>query len=248
MKTSLIAVLTCAAAMAQTPATKAPAPAATATTAPKAAPKAAAPGGPNLLDPNTMKAMAPAVFNVKLTTTKGEVMIQVTRAWAPNGADRFYNLVRAGFYTNAAFFRVLPGFMAQIGISARPEVTKVWDNRNIPDDRVTQSNTRGKVTFAQTSAPNSRSTQIFINYGNNSFLDSMRFAPFGEVTSGMEVMDNINSEYKETPDQGQITDQGRAYLDRNFPRLDKILTATIVPVAPAAPAAAPAAPSADTKK
>jgi peptidyl-prolyl cis-trans isomerase A (cyclophilin A) len=242
MKTSLIAILSCAAAMAQTPAPKA-APAATATPAPKAT----APSGPNLLDPNTMKATAPATFNVKMTTTKGDVMIQGTRAGAPNGADRFYNLVRAGFFTNAAFFRVLPGFMAQFGVSARPEVTKVWDNRNILDDKVTQSNTRGKVTFAQTSAPNSRSTQIFINYGNNAFLDPQRFAPFGEVTSGMEVMDNINSEYKETPDQGQIVQQGRAYLDRNFPRLDKIVTATIVPAAPAAPAAAPA-PGADTKK
>jgi peptidyl-prolyl cis-trans isomerase A (cyclophilin A) len=257
MKTSLLILTLCAAAMAQTPAgtaTKAPAPkAATPAAAPKAAaPKAAAPAGPNLLNPDTLKATAPAEYNVKFVTSKGEVLIHVTRAWAPNGADRFYNLVRGGFYDNAAFFRVLTGFMAQFGVSARPEVSRIWENRNIPDDRVMQSNTRGKVTFAQTGAPNSRSTQVFINYGSNNFLDGQRFAPFGEVVSGMEVMDNLYSGYGEGapqgrgPDQGRLVAEGKAYLDKGFPMLDRILKATIEPVAPAAPAAGAAPP--DTKK
>jgi peptidyl-prolyl cis-trans isomerase A (cyclophilin A) len=184
--------------------------------------------GPNLLDPSTMKETAPATFTVQVETTKGPFTIKVTRAWAPNGADHFYNLVRAGFFTDAAFFRVIPGFMAQFGISARPEVSRIWANSNIQDDPVKESNKRGMVTFAQTSARNSRSTQLFINYGDNSRLDADRFAPFGEVTKGMDVVDKINSEYQERPDQGAITNQGKAYLDKNFPRLDRITSATIV--------------------
>ena len=184
--------------------------------------------GPNLLDPSTMKATAPATFTVQVETTKGPFTIKVTRAWAPNGADHFYNLIRAGFFTDAAFFRVIPGFMAQFGISARPEVSRIWANSNIQDDPVKESNKRGMVTFAQTSARNSRSTQLFINYGDNSQLDSMRFAPFGEVTKGMDVVDKIYSGYAERPDQTAITNQGKAYLDKNFPRLDRITSATIV--------------------
>jgi peptidyl-prolyl cis-trans isomerase A (cyclophilin A) len=184
--------------------------------------------GPNLLDPSTMKETAPATFTVQVETTKGPFTIKVTRSWAPNGADHFYNLVRAGFFTDAAFFRVIPGFMAQFGISARPEVSRVLANANIQDDPVKESNKRGMVTFAQTSARNSRSTQLFINYGDNSRLDADRFAPFGEVTKGMDVVDKINSEYQERPDQGAITSQGKAYLDKNFPRLDRITSATIV--------------------
>jgi peptidyl-prolyl cis-trans isomerase A (cyclophilin A) len=183
--------------------------------------------GPNLLDPSTMKAAAPATFVVHVETTKGPFTIKVTRAWAPNGADHFYNLVRAGFFTDAAFFRVIPGFMAQFGISARPEVSRIWANSNIQDDPVKESNKRGMVTFAQTSARNSRSTQLFINYGDNSRLDADRFAPFGEVTKGMDVVDKIYSGYGEQPDQGAITNQGKTYLDKAFPRLDRIVTAVI---------------------
>jgi peptidyl-prolyl cis-trans isomerase A (cyclophilin A) len=117
--------------------------------------------------------------------------IKVTRSWAPNGADRFYNLVRAGFFTDVAFFRVIPGFMAQFGISPNPAVSRIWANANITDDPVKESNTRGTITFAQTSARNSRSTQFFINYGDNSRLNADRFAPFGEVTKGMDVVDKI---------------------------------------------------------
>jgi|SRR5579862_3177108 len=211
MKQALLALTLCAAALAQTP---------------------------NLLDPSTMKAQAPATFNVKLTTTKGDIEIKVTRAWAPNGADHFYNLVRAGFYTDAAFFRVIPDFMAQVGISARPEVSKVWANSNIQDDPVKASNTKGMVTFAQTGSRNSRSTQFFINYGDNSRLDKpdgcqcpQGFMPFGQVTKGMDVAEKIYSGYGQTPDQTAITSQGKAYLDKNFPKLDRILTATIEPAA-----------------
>lgn len=205
-----------------TDASKAPAKA-----APKAAAKAA---GPNLLNPATLNAKAPPVFLVKLNTTKGPIVIRVTTLWAPNGANRFYNLVRAGFYTDAAFFRVLPGFMAQFGISARPEVSRIWAEKGMFDDPVKQSNKRGMVTYAKSSLPNSRSTQLFINYGNNSRLDSDGFAPFGEVIEGMEVADQIYSGYGETPDQTAITNQGKAYLDRQFPRLDRILTAVIEPL------------------
>ena len=215
MKTTLLALTLCVAAVAQTD-------------APKAAAKAPA-GQPNLLDPSTMTATAPATFVVQVETTKGPFTIKVTRAWAPHGADHFYNLIRAGFYTDAAFFRVIPGFMAQFGISTRPEVSRVLANANIQDDPVKESNTRGMVTFAQTSARNSRSTQLFINYGDNSRLNADRFAPFGEVTKGMDVVDKIYSGYGEQPDQGLITAQGKAYLDKAFPRLDRILTATIVP-------------------
>jgi len=237
----------CAAVMAQTPAaTKAPAPKA----ATPAAPKAAAPA-PSLLNPTSLTATAPAEYNVKFVTTKGEVLIHVTRAWAPRGADRFYNLVRAGFFTDCAFFRVLSGFMAQIGISPRPDVAKVWERANIPDDRVTQSNTRGRVTFA-TAGPNTRTTQIFINYGNNAGLDPQGFAPFGEVISGMEVMDNLYAGYGEGapqgrgPDQGRIQAEGKAYLDRYFPMLDRITKATIEPIASPPASTAPA--GADSKK
>jgi len=174
-----------------------------------------------------MIAKAPATFTVRFDTTKGPFTVKVTRAWAPNGADHFYNLVRAGFFTDAAFFRVIPGFMAQFGISARPEVSRIWANSNIQDDPVKESNTRGMVTFAQTSARNSRSTQLFINYGDNSRLNADRFAPFGEVTKGMDVVDKIYSGYGEQPDQSAITSQGKAYLDKSFPRLDRINSAVI---------------------
>lgn len=188
---------------------------------------------PNLLDPSTLKARAPDTFKTKVTTTKGDFVVQVTRAWAPRGADRFYNLVRTGFFTDAAFFRVVPGFIVQFGISARPEVARVWEAARMPDDPVTQSNKRGTLTFAM-AGPNTRTTQLFINYGNNAGLDSQGFAPFGDVIEGMDVVDKIYSGYGEKPDQGQIQAQGKAYLDRNFPHLDKILSATIVPAAPKA--------------
>ena len=222
MKTFLISLLACGMALAQTN----PAP------APSAA-KKAAPAAPNLLNPATLKAKAPEVFKVKMTTTKGDVIIQVNRGWAPLGADRFYNLIRGGFYKDAAFFRIVPGFVAQFGIPARPDVGAVWENAKIPDDRVLQSNKHGTLTFA-TAGPNTRTTQIFINYGNNTPLDAMGFAPFGEVVEGMELVDKFFSGYGESPRQELITAQGKAYLDRNFPNLDRIVTAIIMPAEPAA--------------
>lgn len=184
---------------------------------------------PNLLDPSTMTAQAPETFRAKFATTKGDFTVTVTREWAPRGADRFYNLVRAGFFTDAAFFRVIPGFMAQFGLSARPDVSQVWQPARIPDDPVKQSNTRGRITFA-TAGPNTRTTQLFINFDNNARLDGQGFAPFGEVTEGMDVVDKIYSGYGEQPNQGAIQAQGKAYLDASFPMLDRITSATILMV------------------
>lgn len=189
-----------------------------------------------LLHPETLKAKAPDVYEVKFTTTKGDFVVQVTRAWAPQGADRFYNLIKHHFYDQASFFRVLSGFVVQFGLSASPQVTKAWQTATIKDDPVTQSNKPGYITFA-TSGPNSRTTQVFINLGNNAQLDSMGFAAFGQVTEGMEVVQQLYSGYGEGapsgrgPDQGQISSQGKPYLDKNFPNLDSIKTARIVPPA-----------------
>ncbi|HEV3481103.1 MAG TPA: peptidylprolyl isomerase [Candidatus Acidoferrales bacterium] len=181
---------------------------------------------PGLMHPATLNAKAPATFDAKFTTTKGDFVVHVTRAWAPLGADRFYNLVKHGFFTDAAFFRVVPGFMIQFGLSADPAVSKEWQSARIKDDPVTQSNKPGYVTFA-TAGPNTRTTQLFINYGNNAFLDSQGFSPFGEVTSGMDVVKKLYSGYGEKPDQGSITALGKPYLDKNFPNIDSIKSATI---------------------
>lgn len=188
---------------------------------------------PALLHPDTLHAKAPDVYDVKFDTTRGDFVVQVTRAWAPIGADRFYNLVKHGYFTGAAFFRVVPGFIVQFGLSADPAVNRVWRSANIKDDPVTQSNKRGTLTFA-TAGPNTRTTQLFINFADNAGLDRQGFAPFGLVTSGMDVVDKIYSGYGERPDQGAITTQGAAYLEKNFPKLDTIKSATIVPAAPAA--------------
>jgi peptidyl-prolyl cis-trans isomerase A (cyclophilin A) len=180
-----------------------------------------------LRNPAALKEKAPDVFKANLDTSKGLIVIEVHRDWAPNGADRFYNLVKNGFFDEARFYRVIPGFMAQFGMNGNPAVTKAWDGSAIPDDPVKQSNTRGMVSFAATSAPNSRTTNLFINYGNNARLDASRFAPFGKVVTGMDVADKINAEYREGPQQDQIRAQGNAYLTKSFPKLDYIKTATI---------------------
>ncbi len=189
----------------------------------------------NLLQPATLNAKAPAEFSVRMNTSKGPVTIQVTRAWAPLGADRFYNLVRAGFFTDMYFFRVIPNFMAQFGMSSNPEISKAWFQATITDDPVVQSNKRGMVTFAKTGAPNSRSTQFFINFGDNSQLDRQGFAPFGQVVEGMDVVDQLYSGYAEASNnQDAIRSQGKAFFAANYPKLDKIVTATIIPAASAA--------------
>jgi peptidyl-prolyl cis-trans isomerase A (cyclophilin A) len=213
------------------------------TTKPKSTAIAHAGTDPALLHPGTLKAQAPAEYDVKFVTTNGEFVIHVTRAWAPQGADRFYNLVKHHFYDGVAFYRVHPGFVIQFGMSPDPKVTAAWENANIKDDPVKSSNKPGFVTYAM-AGPNTRTTQVFINLGDNSQLDGMNFAPFGEVTSGMDVVRQIYSGYGEIPDMGGqgprpnlIASQGKAYLDKNFPKLDSIKTATIVPPAGAAPAA-----------
>ena len=192
-----------------------------------AAPSIAA-AQPSLKNPTSLTDKAPATYRVKLDTSAGPVVIEVHRDWAPLGADRFYNLVKYGFYDNVRFFRVIPGFMAQGGMSGDPAIQKLWGRNNINDDPVKQSNKRGYVTFAKTAAPNSRSTQIFINYADNSSLDSQGFAPFGQVVSGMETVDKFESYGRNNvPDQGMITAEGNAYLQRDYPKLDFIKKATI---------------------
>lgn len=192
---------------------------------------------PALLKPASLTAKAPDVYEVTMKTTKGDVVIQVTRSWATIGADRFYNLVKHGFFNNAAFFRIVPGFIVQFGLSADPAVNKVWKNANLKDDPVTQSNKPGTLTFA-TAGPNTRTTQLFINFGNNAGLDGQGFAPFGQVTSGMDVVQKLYSGYGERPDQGAITSEGHAYIDKNFPNIDKIVSATVTSPATTAPATA----------
>jgi peptidyl-prolyl cis-trans isomerase A (cyclophilin A) len=194
----------------------------------------------SLLDPSSLNQKAPATYKAKFTTTQGIIVVEVTRAWAPLGADRFYNLVKNGFYTDASFFRVIPGFMVQFGLSAKPAISEKWSHAAIPDDPVTQSNKRGYITFA-TAGPNTRTTQVFINFGDNSRLDSDGFAPFGQVVEGMDVVDKLYSGYGEGapkgsgPDQSQVEAKGKAYLDSDFPKLDSIKSAVIVPPAPATP-------------
>ncbi|MBM3807621.1 MAG: peptidylprolyl isomerase [Acidimicrobiia bacterium] len=183
---------------------------------------------PSLKNPASLNEKAPATYKVRLDTTAGPVVIQVTRDWSPNGADRFYNLVKNGFYDDVRFFRVLHGFMAQGGMHGDPAIQRLWGRNNIPDDPVKQSNKRGFVTFAKTGAPNSRSTQIFINYGDNGNLDGQGFSPFGQVTSGMEAVDKFESYGRNNvPDQGLITAEGNAYLQRDYPKLTVIKKATI---------------------
>jgi peptidyl-prolyl cis-trans isomerase A (cyclophilin A) len=175
----------------------------------------------------------PPTFRARFETSAGVFTIQVHTDWAPQGADRFYTLVKSGYYDDARIFRVVPGFMAQFGISGDPKVWAVWRGRRIPDDPVRQSNTRGMVSFA-TAGPNTRTAQIFINFGNNSMLDGEGFAPFGQVVEGMDVVDRLFAGYGDGPPQGRGPDQmriwaqGNVYLQRDFPKLDYIKKATIV--------------------
>jgi len=177
-----------------------------------------------LMEPTSdeMKTEAPEQYAVTFETTAGNFVLTVYRDWAPRGADRFYNLVTNGFYNEQRFFRVVPGFVVQWGMSGDPEITKEWANAQFLDDPVKESNTRGRISFAATNRPNSRTTQVFINLGDNTNLDGMRFAPFGEVTEGMDVVDKINAEYGQQASQGYIAEQGNAYLQEAFPNMDYI--------------------------
>ena len=181
-----------------------------------------------LLTPDALTATAPDVFRARFETSKGDFVIEVHRDWSPNGADRFYNLVANGYYDDVRFFRVIAGFMAQFGMHGDPAVTAAWRAQRIDDDPVMQSNTRGFVSFAATEQPNSRTTQVFINFGDNSGLDGMGFSPFGRVIEGMEVVDQIYSGYGGTPNQGAIQMRGNDYLAEDFPDLDFVRRATIV--------------------
>ena len=231
----------CMQASAQTPA-QAPAKP-KATTAPKAGAgakagtSAARPYDRALLRPALLKEKAPETFQVKFTTTRGDFTVTVNRVWAPIGADRFYNLVKHHFYDNASFFRVVPGFVVQFGLSAYPPISAAWEKANIQDEPVTQSNKRGYLTYAKTSMPNTRSTQIFINLKDNASLDRQGFSPFAFVDAqGMKVVDMLYDQYGDSggPDQDQISKLGKPYLDKGWPKLDSIKTATLIVAAPEA--------------
>ncbi len=252
MKALLTLTLCGAAALAQTPPPAAPktqaSPAKTAPAAPRPNP---------LLNPAAFRAIAPPLYRVKFTTTHGDIVVEVHREWAPLGADRFYNMVRSRYLTDSSFYRIAPGFIVQFGMAADPAVNAAWGKAPIKDDPVKQSNKKGTLVFA-TSGPNSRTTQLFINLRDNGPLDGQGFAAFGTVTEGMDVVEGLYSGYGEMKEQGgrgpsqQLAEQfGKAYLDKNFPKLDSIKSAVVIfpePPAPAAKKATPPAAPAPPKK
>ena len=179
-----------------------------------------------LKNPAALTEQAPANYKAGFDTSAGKFTIEVHRAWAPKGADRFYNLVKNGFFDDTRFFRVVPNFMVQFGLNGDPAVQKNWADANITDDPVKQSNKKGYVTFA-TRGKDTRTTQVFINFKDNGFLDAQGFAPFGEVTSGMDVVEKITDQYGEKPNQGSIQNEGNTYLKAQFPKLDYVKKATI---------------------
>ena len=188
-----------------------------------------------LINPAALEEEAPATFQASFETTKGTFVVEVTRELAPIGVDRFYTLVKNGYYDDVRFYRVIDGFMAQFGMHGNPYVNAAWAQSPIQDDPVLASNTRGMVTFAMKPDPNTRTAQIFVNYRDNSNLDEMGFAPFGEVVEGMDVVDALYSDYGEGqprgsgPFQGKIATEGNEYLDADYPNLDRVISATIVP-------------------
>lgn len=175
-----------------------------------------------LLNPAALNETAPDEFHAVVNASVGTFVIRVRREWAPHGADRFYNLAKHGYYDQNRFFRVIPKFMAQVGLHGDPAIAAAWKDATIPSDRPLLSNTRGKVTFAKGTLASSRTTQFFINFGTNSRLDIDGFAPFGEVITSMLLVERIYSDYGEGPDQGAIIANGNAWLTRHFPRMDYI--------------------------
>ena len=174
------------------------------------------------------------MYRVRIETTKGVILLHVTRALAQRGADRFYHLVQVGFYDDSRFFRVISGRFAQFGIAGDPAIAKIWQNERFPDDPVKDSNVRGTFAFAMT-GPDARTTQIYINTGDQSRLDAMGFAPFGKVVEGMSVIDRLYAGYGEASGggmraghQGKLFEEGNAYLDRDFPLLDRLVRAEII--------------------
>ncbi len=189
-----------------------------------------------LVDPNhpAWKTEAPRLFRVKITSSKGAFIIEIHKDWAPIGANRFYNLVKLGFFNDSRFYRVRPGAFAQFGIAGKPEVAKAWQHEIIPDDSVTQSNKRGTMAYAMT-GPNTRTTQLYINLKDNDQQDAQGFAPIGRVVQGMEVLHDLYSGYGDTSGGGmrggkqqRLFEEGNDYLDREFPTLDKLLKAEII--------------------
>ena len=180
-----------------------------------------------LLQPEELTETAPDTFVVDVKTTKGLIKVELHRDWAPNGVDRFYNLVKAGFFSDIALFRMVKGFVVQFGIHGSPLVSSVWRDANIIDDPVKETNARGTIVFA-TAGPNTRTTQLFINLADNRRLDQMGFAPIGKIVAGMDIVDALNYEYAERPNQGKIQMNGNAYLKESFPNLDYIESMTIV--------------------
>jgi peptidyl-prolyl cis-trans isomerase A (cyclophilin A) len=191
-----------------------------------------------LLDPGApaLRQVPPDSFDVRFTTTQGEVLVRVYRDWAPLGAWRFYNLARNGFYDGSRFFRVLPGFVAQFGMSGRPEADRVWHEQALPDDARRASNRTGTLTYAM-AGPDSRTTQLFFNYADNVALDEQGFAPIGRVISGMNVLYRLHAGYGETQPHGRgpafgcILSHGNRYLSRNYRRLDHIERLEVLPPA-----------------
>ncbi|MFN7870283.1 MAG: peptidylprolyl isomerase [Planctomyces sp.] len=171
---------------------------------------------------------APDKFRVKFETSCGDFTVEVQRDWAPLGADRFHELVQAGFYDECRFFRVVPGFVVQWGMNGDPAVYAKWKDREIKDDKVTQSNREGMITFASR-GPNTRTCQLFINLADNERLDDLGFAPFGKVVEGLDVVKKITSEYGQRPQQPLIQEEGNTYLKKEFPKMDYIKKATVVP-------------------
>ena len=185
-----------------------------------------------LLTPRELTDTAPDMYKVRFETSVGAIVVQVNRAWAPNGADRFYNLVKNGYYDDTRFYRVVEGFMAQFGLKGDPRIDQAWRDVTFPDDPSTESNARGRITFAH-AGPNTRTTQVFFNFKDNTHLDASGFTPFGEVVEGLDVMDKIYAGYGELPPAGKGPDyakawvQGNAYLDAGFPEMTKILSAKL---------------------
>ena len=212
-------------------------PQATTASNPAALPAASSGQANPLLDPKSsaMNQPAPATYKAVFSTSKGDFTLEIHREWAPKGADRFYNLVKNHFFDDVRFFRVLRSpvpFMAQFGINGNPEISAKWEEAEIEDDPVQEHNTRGMISFA-TAGPNTRTTQVFINYADNSRLDSSGFAPFGRVIAGMDVVDSLYADYGEGapdgrgPDQFRISMEGNAYLMRDFAQLDYVKTTRI---------------------
>jgi len=231
----VIATLGCGGKAQEAPASGSGATATATTTATVTVQDSAAPRVGDFRNPESadMKATAPDEFQVRFETSRGNFVIAVHRAWAPIGADRFYNLARSGYFDGVRFFRVLTGFVAQFGMHGDPAVGKAWFNARIADDPVRHANSRGTITFA-TAGPNTRTTQLFINFGDNSMLDGQGFSPFGEVIQGMDVVDGLHAGYGEGaprgrgPDQGRIRNEGNAYLEKGFPQLDYVKRAVVL--------------------